>query len=80
MVNMDSLSIYKKYDRSGMLTHLRNFPKQCGDAWGRMEACKLPAGYHKINKVVILGMGGSAIGGEPICSLLWQVCSPDWVC
>jgi len=63
-----------------MINHLRSFPYQLGHAWDRMEDCKLPANYRKVNKVVILGMGGSAIGGEVAASLVMADSNvPVWI-
>jgi len=62
MVNLDDLLIYRQLDISGMLEHLRQFPEQCQLAWERVLKFDLPPEYSPIDKVVILGMGGSAIG------------------
>jgi len=64
MVNLDELLIYRQLDTSGMLNHLRQFPKQCERAWEKVLKFELPPEYSRIDKVIILGMGGSAIGGE----------------
>ena len=64
MVNLDDLLIYQKIDASRMLNHLHEFPVQCLRAWEKALSFKLPREYTRINKVIILGMGGSAIGGD----------------
>jgi glucose/mannose-6-phosphate isomerase len=80
MVNLDSLSVHRKYDPSGMLGHLKRFPEQCHSAWSKVMNYGLPSEYGQINKVVILGMGGSAIGGEVVSNLLMSESSvPVWV-
>lgn len=80
MVNLDSLSVHRKYDPSGMLSHLKHFPEQCHSAWNKVMDYGLPSDYSKINKVVILGMGGSAIGGEVVSNLLMEESVvPVWV-
>ncbi|MDP2918907.1 MAG: bifunctional phosphoglucose/phosphomannose isomerase [Dehalococcoidia bacterium] len=80
MVNLDSLSVHRKYDPSGMLSHLKHFPEQCHSAWNKVVNYGLPSEYEQINKVVILGMGGSAIGGEVVSNLLATESSvPVWV-
>ena len=66
MVNLDDLPIYRRLDTSGMLDHLRQFPRQCQLAWERVLKFALPPEYRSIDKVVILGMGGSAIGGDMV--------------
>ena len=69
MTNLDSPGIYKKLDPQGMLTHLHEMPAQCQRAWQMAMDFSLPQDYSQINKVVILGMGGSAIGGDLVSSL-----------
>ena len=64
MLNLDNPSVYRKLDKSGMLNHLHAFPEQCGKAWEKVRSFELPREYTEISNVVILGMGGSAIGGD----------------
>jgi len=47
-----------------MLGHLHRFPEECRRAWDNSMRLGLPSEYASVNKVVISGMGGSAIGGE----------------
>lgn len=80
MVDLDSPLIYRQLDRAGMLNHLHQFPEQCRRAWQQVSEFALPREYATINKVVILGMGGSAIGGEIINRLaLAEAKVPIWV-
>ena len=64
MADLDSTSIYQQFDTSGMLNHLHEFPEQCQKAWERALKFRLPQEYTEISNVVIIGMGGSAIGGD----------------
>ena len=64
MLNLDNPSVYRKLDKSGMLNHLHAFPEQCRKAWEKVRSFELPREYTEISNVVILGMGGSAIGGD----------------
>ena len=64
MVDLDNASVYRQYDKSGMLNHLHGFPEQCQKAWEKVLKFELPREYTKISNVVIVGMGGSAIGGD----------------
>jgi glucose/mannose-6-phosphate isomerase len=45
-------------------------PNFCEEAWKSAMAFELPEDYAGINKVVILGMGGSAIGGDLLSSYI----------
>lgn len=64
MIDLDNASVYRQFDKSGMLDHLHGFPEQCRKAWENVQRFQLPHEYTRISKVVILGMGGSAIGGD----------------
>jgi len=64
MVDLDNASVYQQFDKSGMLDHLHGFPEQCQKAWEKVLKFKLPPEYTEIANVVIVGMGGSAIGGD----------------
>lgn len=80
MANLDSVSLYRQLDTSGMLNQLREFPEQCQQAWEKVMKFTLPGEYTRIDKVVILGMGGSAIGGEIVRRLaLAEAEVPIWV-
>ncbi|HXY73735.1 MAG TPA: bifunctional phosphoglucose/phosphomannose isomerase [Dehalococcoidales bacterium] len=80
MLKLDTPAIHSKLDKGGMTNHLRNFPVQLESAWDKMEQCSLPADFSSVNKIVILGMGGSAIGGEVAASLVMaESNAPVWV-
>lgn len=66
---MDNLDIYQQLDREGMLSCLHDMPKICQQAWELALNFNLPPDYSQVNKVLILGMGGSAIGGDLVNSL-----------
>jgi glucose/mannose-6-phosphate isomerase len=68
-VNLDDPKIYKKYDPEGMLARIKELPEQCRRAWQAAMDFELPPHYANVDKVVILGMGGSAIGGDLVRSL-----------
>lgn len=53
-----------------MLGHLHDIPRQCQEAWQMALSINLPHNYNEINKIIILGMGGSAIGGDLVKTLV----------
>ncbi|UCH86062.1 MAG: bifunctional phosphoglucose/phosphomannose isomerase [Dehalococcoidia bacterium] len=67
---LDDLAAYKRIDPQGMMDRIRDLPHQCRAAWQEVQALKLPDDYCDIDKVVILGMGGSAIAGDLLGSLV----------
>lgn len=60
---LDNLDMISKVDRSGMLNDLANTSDYCLDAINRAKLVKLIPRV-KPKNIVIIGMGGSAIGGE----------------
>jgi len=80
MVDLDNPSAYRQYDQSGMLEHLHAFPEQCRKALENVQRLTLPREYTRVSNVVILGMGGSAIGGDFVRRLaLTESKAPVWV-
>ena len=70
MKELDNPEIYGKYDPDNMRRHIRDFPELCFRAWQLASEFILPDNFDNINKIVILGMGGSAIGGDLVSSLV----------
>jgi glucose/mannose-6-phosphate isomerase len=64
MLDLDDQGSYGSIDKSGMGQLIRNLPAQCRQAWEKASQFKPPADYSNVDKIVILGMGGSAIGGD----------------
>src|SRR2546430_12487989 len=53
-----------------MLTKVKGLPLQIRGAWKIAQAATLPPAYGDVRNITILGMGGSAIGGEFAGALL----------
>jgi glucose/mannose-6-phosphate isomerase len=66
---LDDLAAYQRIDPQGMLARIRDLPRQCRAAWQEAQALDLPDDYWDIDKLLILGMGGSAIAGDLLRSL-----------
>jgi len=79
-INLNDPAIYKNLDPSNMLGHIHNLPNECQKAWKMGCDFDLPPDYSKVNKVIVSGMGGSAIGGELARVLLETQGIPLWVC
>ncbi len=80
-IDLNDSIIYRKFDKSCMLTHIHNFPRLCREAWSLAQTFKLPKEYSKVKKIVVLGMGGSAIGGDLVGSLaINEAAVPVLVC
>lgn len=84
MVNhslLDDSEKVKGMDSAGMSELLRDFPEQIEDAIGIGEALEIPRSLGRgVEKIVFAGLGGSAIGGDVIRSLMASdSCMPIWV-
>jgi glucose/mannose-6-phosphate isomerase len=64
MVNLDDQALYGSIDKSGMGRLIRDLPSQCRRAWEKASKFIPPVDYSGVDKIVILGKGGSAIGGD----------------
>jgi glucose/mannose-6-phosphate isomerase len=52
------------FDPDDMLGAVRGLPDQIETTWARVGGLALPTGYADPDNVVLVGMGGSAIGGD----------------
>ena len=66
---LDDPSLYPKIDSTDLRQRLRSFPLQCRGAWAEAFAFNVPREYALAKRVVVLGMGGSAIGGDLLADL-----------
>jgi glucose/mannose-6-phosphate isomerase len=72
LINLDDPEIYRKTDPEGMLNHIHHIPQMCQQAWQLAMDFTIPEGFVGLDKAVVLGMGGSAIGGDLVGSLAIQ--------
>lgn len=72
---LDDPQIRAAFDLEGMLDRIQELPQQCLDAWQNVMSFHVPATYGLARNIVILGMGGSAIGGDLVRTLVEDECS-----
>ncbi len=70
MHKLDNPQTSRNIDRSGMYGHIAGLPEQFDSAWREAKKVAAPAHYIQATNMVVLGMGGSAIGGSLVHSLL----------
>jgi glucose/mannose-6-phosphate isomerase len=75
MHDLDAPERFAALDPRGMLSCIRDLPAQCEDGWAKVRQLVLPERYQHVDQVVILGMGGSAIGGDLLRALLLPECA-----
>jgi len=64
MLDLDDQRLYGSIDKSAMGRLISELPAQCQVAWEKALQFNPTADYSSVDKIVILGMGGSAIGGD----------------
>ena len=67
-------ALKKKLDVSNMYEAIVGFPEQIKTAFSIMENWSPNNEYSNINNILILGMGGSAIGGDITRVLIQNEC------
>ncbi|MEE8442540.1 MAG: bifunctional phosphoglucose/phosphomannose isomerase [Dehalococcoidia bacterium] len=66
MTDLDQPDVYSRLDPTRLLDRIAGLADQCRQAWEEGSAFHLPEAYAGAQAVVLLGMGGSAIGGDLI--------------
>ncbi len=72
-MNLDDLSLMQQLDPQNMLTEIDTLPDQLASAWALGQSFPLPAGA--FSRVIISGMGGSAIGADLLASYTADLCA-----
>lgn len=62
-MNLDNIQLFDELDTQDMLAEINNLPQQLQSAWELGMSQSLPQWSH-IQRVLIAGMGGSAIGAD----------------
>ena len=68
--NLDNALSYNKADLMDMNSRLESYPKLLSEGWQESKAIDLPPSYSRISKILIHGMGGSAISGDLLLNVL----------
>jgi glucose/mannose-6-phosphate isomerase len=74
MIDLDDLARMKQLDTQDMLSEIDGLPDQLSSAWTLGQGQPLPAAG-KFSRVVLSGMGGSAIGADLLASYVYQTCA-----
>ena len=72
---MKNLRYSRKQDPSNMMGHILNFPFMVEDAIRIGRSARLPDGLRNLKKILITGLGGSAIGGDILKNILSDKCA-----
>ena len=74
MIDLNAPERFAAIDPLKMLEHIAGFPAQCGEGWRIAQGLSLPDDYSQVRQVVVCAMGGSAIGGDLMRTLLQPEC------
>lgn len=72
MDSLDDLAKIVELDKGNVLGSIESLPKQFYQAWTDIDSLDVPKEYRKVSKIVLTGMGGSALGGRIIDSFLYS--------
>ncbi|MFA6255224.1 MAG: SIS domain-containing protein [Patescibacteria group bacterium] len=72
MNSLDNTKVIKKLDPSDVLGSIEMLGEQLNSAWQEFKAVKIPKNYRQINKILINGMGGSALGSHVLRALFFD--------
>jgi glucose/mannose-6-phosphate isomerase len=61
--SLDTPDLIQQLDREGIGARIAALPEQIAHAWAAGRALDLPVEYRDTERIVVLGMGGSGIGG-----------------
>src|SRR5438093_10900710 len=67
---IESVERIRGADPEDMLGRIKELPKQIRHAWQVTRAAQLPPAYGDVRNITVIGMGGSAIGGDLAAALL----------
>lgn len=67
--SLDDVRVLTKADPGGMLALIAQIPAQLREAWQLTRALELPESHRQATAVALLGMGGSAIGGDLVAGI-----------
>ncbi|MHB8377781.1 MAG: bifunctional phosphoglucose/phosphomannose isomerase [Dehalococcoidia bacterium] len=73
---LDLPETYARLDPEGLIDRIAGLPDQVEEAWDAGRRLDLPRGYGDVNRVVVLGMGGSGIGGALMQGLAVHLGAP----
>jgi glucose/mannose-6-phosphate isomerase len=73
MMKLDDMASLKQYDPQNMLAEIDDLPEQLETAWNLGQNMALPP-WEGIERVVIAGMGGSAIGADLLNAYAAPLC------
>lgn len=72
MIDLDDLEQISNLDKENVLGSIQRLGEQISQAWSEVNELKTPDSCSLAENVVIIGMGGSALGGRIVDSLVYD--------
>src|SRR3990167_6909800 len=69
---LDNPTVYRRLDPNNTVGSVKSLGLQCRQAWEGMRSVKLPPSYRNAQRICIIGMGGSALGGNMLRAIYGQ--------
>lgn len=70
ITTLDNPIYLEQFDKGNVASSIRLLPDQMDQAWEEVKRMSIPAEFKSVDNVVICGMGGSALGGRIVDSLI----------
>lgn len=74
MIDLNDVAAIRAADPYDFRDHIVALPQQLQDGWAAAQAIDLPESFSQIDRAVVAGMGGSAIGGALFAALAAPDC------
>ncbi len=74
-MDLDDLARFRELDPQGMQLHIDRLPDQLEAAWTLGQTLPLPPSFEHIERIVIAGMGSSALAGDMLAALVVDRCT-----
>jgi glucose/mannose-6-phosphate isomerase len=71
-MDLDEVERFCEVDRSDMMRLVLDFPEEIIEAVDIGNRFSIPEEYNRFSKILVTGMGGSAVPGDFLRSLLWE--------
>jgi glucose/mannose-6-phosphate isomerase len=72
MIDLDNIEDIKRLDKSNMLGSIEDLYLQCQQTWSDIQAIQIDDKYQSAENIIVVGMGGSALGPHTVKSLYFD--------